>query len=96
MGKSKKIRPLGDKILVERNEAQEMTEGGIIIPDASQEKPLEATVVAVGNGRVDKSGNVTPLVVKEGDIVGPDDIILILESEKASMEIPAEVSGENH
>ena len=69
MGKSKKIRPLGDKILVERNEAQEMTEGGIIIPDASQEKPLEATVVAVGNGRVDKSGNVTPLVVKEGDRV---------------------------
>ena len=69
MCKSKKIRPLGDKILVERNEAQEMTEGGIIIPDASQEKPLEATVVAVGNGRVDKSGNVTPLVVKEGDRV---------------------------
>ena len=53
MSKSKKIRPLGDKVLVERNEAQEMTEGGIIIPNASQEKPLEATVVAVGTGRVD-------------------------------------------
>ena len=69
MSKSKKIRPLGDKVLVERNEAQEMTEGGIIIPNASQEKPLEATVVAVGTGRVDNIGNITPLVVKEGDRV---------------------------
>ena len=69
MSKSKKIRPLGDKVLVERNEAQEMTEGGIIIPNASQEKPLEATVVAVGTGRVDNKGNITPLVVKEGDRV---------------------------
>ena len=69
MSKSKKIRPLGDKVLVERNEAQEMTEGGIIIPNASQEKPLAATVVAVGTGRVDNKGNITPLVVKEGDRV---------------------------
>ena len=52
MGKSKKktVRPLGAFVLVERNEAESTTQGGIIIPDSSQEKPLEATVVAVGSG----------------------------------------------
>ena len=45
MAKSKSIRPLGDKVLVERMEAMETTEGGIIIPDASQEKPLEGCLL---------------------------------------------------
>ena len=71
MGKSKKksVRPLGAFVLVERNEAESTTQGGIIIPDSSQEKPLEATVVAVGSGRADQKGNVTPLTVKKGDKV---------------------------
>ena len=69
MAKSKSIRPLGDKVLVERMKAMETTEGGIIIPDASQEKPLEGTVVAVGKGRVDEKGKLTPLTVKKGDKV---------------------------
>jgi len=55
--------------LVERNEAESTTQGGIIIPDSSQEKPLEATVVSVGKGRVDQKGNLSPLTVKKGDKV---------------------------
>ena len=70
MGKSKKsVRPLGAFVLVKRNEAEGKTEGGIIIPDAVKEKPLEATVVAVGRGRADAKGNITPLTVKKGDRV---------------------------
>ena len=71
MGKSKKktVRPLGEFVLVERNEDESTTQGGIIIPDSSQEKPLEATVVAVGSGRADQKGNITPLTVKKGDKV---------------------------
>ena len=55
--------------MVERNEAESTTQGGIIIPDSSQEKPLEATVVSVGKGRVDQKGNLSPLTVKKGDKV---------------------------
>ena len=62
--KKKKIRPIGDKILVKRMVAEEKTQGGIIIPDSSQEKPLEGEVVSVGNGRSDNKGNVTPLTLK--------------------------------
>ena len=70
MGKSKKsVRPLGAFVLVKRNEAEGKTEGGIIIPDAVKEKPLEATVVAVGRGRADAKGNITSLTVKKGDRV---------------------------
>ena len=67
--KQKKVRPLGAFVLVERNEAESTTQGGIIIPDSSQEKPLEATVVSVGKGRVDQKGNLSPLTVKKGDKV---------------------------
>ena len=67
--KQKKVRPLGAFVLVERNEAESTTQGGIIIPDRSQEKPLEATVVSVGKGRVDQKGNLSPLTVKKGDKV---------------------------
>ena len=67
--KQKKVRPLGAFVLVERNEAESTTQGGIIIPDSSQEKPLEATVVSVGKGRVDQKGNLSPLTVNMGDKV---------------------------
>ena len=71
MAKSKKksVKPLGAFVLVKRNEAESPTQGGIIIPASSQEKPLEATVVSVGAGRMDHKGNVTPLTVKKGDKV---------------------------
>ena len=64
-----KFRPLHDRVVVERMESEQKTAGGIIIPDSSQEKPLEATVVSVGAGRMDHKGNVTPLTVKKGDKV---------------------------
>ena len=62
-----KIRPLGDRILVKRLEGEEKTKGGIIIPDSAKEKPIEATVVAVGNGKANKDGKLRPLDVKAGD-----------------------------
>ena len=62
-----KIRPLQDRVLVERIEEQEKTKGGIIIPDTAKEKPQEGKVVAVGAGKVNEDGKVTPLSVKAGD-----------------------------
>jgi co-chaperonin GroES (HSP10) len=62
-----KIRPLGDRILVKREEASETVRGGIIIPDSAKEKPQEAKVVAVGKGKVDDSGKLVPMEVKKGD-----------------------------
>ncbi len=64
-----KIRPLQDRILVKRIQAEEKSKGGIIIPDSAQEKPQEARVVAVGKGKVDDEGKVHPLDVKTGDRV---------------------------
>jgi chaperonin GroES len=64
-----KIRPLYDRILVRRVEAEERTKGGIIIPDTAKEKPLVASVVAVGDGRVQDDGELRPLQVKTGDRV---------------------------
>jgi chaperonin GroES len=62
-----KVRPLQDRILAKRVDEEETTKGGIIIPDTAKEKPLEAIVVAVGNGRVGDDGKVTPLEVAAGD-----------------------------
>ena len=62
-----KIRPLHDRILVERLEEENTTAGGIIIPDSAKEKPVEGKVVAVGNGKITESGEVKALDVKEGD-----------------------------
>lgn len=62
-----KIRPLQDRVLVERIEEEETTKGGIIIPDTAKEKPQEGKVVAVGAGKVNEDGKVTPLSVKAGD-----------------------------
>ena len=65
-----KIKPLEDKILVQAIEAETTTASGLVIPDSAKEKPLEATVVAVGPGRWDEDGErCIPLDVKEGDIV---------------------------
>ena len=64
-----KIRPLGDKILVEILEAEEVTKGGIVLPDTAQEKPQQAKVVSVGKGKLSDDGKVLPLEVKEGDVV---------------------------
>jgi chaperonin GroES len=64
-----KVRPLHDRILVKRLESEAKTKGGIIIPDTAKEKPQEALVVAVGPGRVNDEGKVTPLDVKKGDKV---------------------------
>jgi chaperonin GroES len=62
-----KIRPLGDRILVKREEPSETVRGGIIIPDSAKEKPQEGKVVAVGKGRLDENGKVIPMEVKKGD-----------------------------
>jgi chaperonin GroES len=62
-----KVRPLHDRILVERLEEQEVKKGGIIIPDTAKEKPQEGRVIAVGNGKPDKDGKKVPLDVKAGD-----------------------------
>jgi len=63
------IKPLYDRIIVSRTEAEEVTKGGIIIPDDSKEKPCEGTVVAIGRGRVGDNGSLIPLEVVEGDKV---------------------------
>ena len=62
-----KIRPIHDRILVTRIEAQEVGRGGIIIPDTAKEKPQEGKVIAVGNGKVTEDGKKIPLDVKGGD-----------------------------
>jgi chaperonin GroES len=61
------FRPLHDRVLVRRVEAEQKTAGGIIIPDTAQEKPQEGEVVAVGTGTKSEDGKVTPLDVKAGD-----------------------------
>ena len=63
------IRPLGDRVLIQRIEAAEEIKGGIIIPDSAKEKPQEAEVIALGTGKRDDSGKVIPFEVKAGDRV---------------------------
>jgi len=62
-----KIRPLQDRVIVRRIEEEEKTKGGIIIPDTAKEKPQEGKVIAVGKGKANDDGKVTPLDVKVGD-----------------------------
>lgn len=64
-----KIRPLHDRVLVERLEAESKTAGGIIIPDNAKEKPAEGKIIAVGNGNRDEAGKLVALDVKVGDKV---------------------------
>ena len=81
-----KIRPLQDRILVKRIDEEETTRGGIIIPDTAKEKPMEATVQAVGEGKFDDNGKRIPLDVKKGD--------RILFSKYAGTEV--QVEGDEH
>jgi chaperonin GroES len=64
-----KFRPLHDRVLVLREESEEKTAGGIIIPDTAKEKPMQGKVIAVGSGARDENGKVTALDVKEGDTI---------------------------
>ena len=63
------IRPLHDRVLARRIDEKDKTAGGLFIPDTAKAKPLEALVIAVGNGRVLESGAIQPLSVKAGDKV---------------------------
>ena len=63
------IRPLHDRVVVQRTEQQEQVRGGIIIPDTAKEKPQEAKVIAVGPGKISDDGSRSPMDVKEGDSV---------------------------
>ncbi len=81
-----KIRPLQDRILVKRIEEEEVSSGGIIIPDTAKEKPQEGKVIAVGKGKIGDDGKVQPLDVKKGDKV--------LFSKYAGTEV--QLDGEEH
>lgn len=87
------FRPLHDRVLVRRVEAEEKTAGGIIIPDSAKEKPAEGEIVSVGSGARAENGTVTPLDVKIGDRVlfgkwsgtevkvGGEDLLIMKESD---------------
>ena len=76
-----KIRPLGDKVIVQRVEAEEVTSGGIVLPESAKEKPQRGKVISVGTGKLLKDGGRGKMQVKKGDHVlftsyGPDTITL--------------------
>jgi chaperonin GroES len=64
-----KVRPLSDRIVVQRSEVQEKTSGGILLPDNAREKPQRGKILAVGPGKMLKDGSRRPLQVKVGDVV---------------------------
>ena len=66
---SHKIQPLGDRVVIEPLEAEEKSAGGIVIPDTAKEKQQKGKVIAVGKGRVNEEGKLTPLEVKVNDEV---------------------------
>ncbi len=88
-----KFRPLHDRVVVRRVEADTKTAGGIIIPDSAQEKPAEGEIVSVGSGARDEAGKLVPLDVKQGDRVlfgkwsgtevkiGGEDLLIMKESD---------------
>ncbi|TWT30020.1 co-chaperone GroES [Blastopirellula retiformator] len=89
-----RLQPLGDRVVVKRDESEEMTAGGIVLPGAAQDKPSRGIVVSVGNGRLLDDGTRAPLQVAEGDRVifsryagndtfqiGDDEVILIREDD---------------
>jgi chaperonin GroES len=87
------IRPLHDRVVVRRIDAEEQVRGGIIIPDTAKEKPQEAEVVAVGPGKIQEDGSRAAMDVKVGDTVligkysgseikvGDDDFVIVREDE---------------
>ena len=81
-----KIRPLQDRVIVKRVEAEEKSKGGIIIPDSAKEKPQEGKIVAVGPGKVADDGKTIAMSVKAGD--------LVLFSRYAGSEV--KIDGEEH
>ncbi|MDI6860815.1 MAG: co-chaperone GroES [Caldisericia bacterium] len=64
-----KLRPIGDKIIVEPEKEEEKTKSGIVLPDTAKEKPQKGKVIAVGPGKILDNGQRSPMEVKEGDIV---------------------------
>jgi chaperonin GroES len=64
-----KVKPYGDRVLVKRLEAEAKTKGGIVLPDSAKEKPKQGKIIAVGDGRVDKSGKKHEFTVKKGNVV---------------------------
>ena len=64
-----KVRPMGDRVILEAIPQEEMTKGGVILPDTAKEKPQQAKVVAVGKGRIADSGETIKMTVKVGDKV---------------------------
>ena len=88
-----KIQPLGDRIVVRREEALEVTAGGIVLPDSAKDKPARGTVVSVGDGKMLDDGSRSSLQLKEGDRVlfssyagesfklGDDELLLMREDD---------------
>jgi chaperonin GroES len=88
-----RIQPLGDRVVVEREEAEEKTAGGILLPDSAKDKPSRGTIISVGNGRVLDDGSRAPMQVKVGDKVlftsyapetiriGEDEVLLMREED---------------
>lgn len=81
-----KLKPLNDRVLVKRLEVEEMTAGGIIIPDSAKEKPMKGEIVAAGPGKLDDGGKRIEMTVKDGDTV--------LFAKYAGTEI--KIDGEEH
>ncbi len=67
--KALKLQPLGDRVVVEREESEERTAGGIVLPDTAKNKPARGTVVSVGDGKLTDDGKRSPLQVRVGDRV---------------------------
>lgn len=63
------LKPLGNRVLVQRLEAEDTLKGGIILPDTAKKKQEQAKVIAIGTGKKDKNGNVIEIPVKEGDVI---------------------------
>ena len=64
-----KLRPLGDRVVIQPTPREEMTKSGIVLPDTAKEKPQEGKVIAAGPGRLTDEGKREPMDVKEGDVV---------------------------
>ncbi len=69
MANETKLRPLGDRVVIEPSEGEEVTTGGILLPETAKEKPQQGTIIAVGNGRRDDDGKLIAMDVKMNDKV---------------------------
>ena len=89
-----KFRPLHDRVVIKRIEAEEKTSGGIIIPDTAKEKPQEGEVIAVGPGGRDESGKLIPIDVKVGDrVVKLDGVEYMIMKESDLMGVLVDAGG---